>query len=589
MKTVRGCWLGWVGTLLLGCTHSGEPRVAAPAPAEVPSPFQVAVAPRSAAPSESETPQAPPPCPRFRDVHEEAKLEHVYLNGERGRCLLFETTGGGAGWLDYDGDGQWDLYLNQGGDATADSTAPQPNDKLFRNRGDGTFEDVTDQARIVELRYSQAVAIGDFDDDGFDDVYVTNLGRNTLCRNQGDGTFVDVTEAAGVGDPRWSASAAWADLDLDGDLDLYVCNYCDYDPKHPLEARSADGQPRIIHPNAVDPAPDECYFNLGDGTFAAEAAQRGMADPGGRGLGVAVADFNNDGLPDVFVTNDTTANFLFVNQGGGRFQESALLLGCALDADGNANANMGVAVVDFDHNGYLDAYITHFHEESDALYRNLGPEGFQEESVRLGLRALTFDRLSFGVVMADFNQDGLHEIVMASGHIENSPGYPFYHMSPLLLAWDGTRFRDASREAGEFFQGKYVGRAVAACDYDGDGDLDLAIAQENFPAALLRNESERGHWLKFFMRGRQSNRRGVNCRVTVQAGPVRYLQELCGGTSYAATHQPALVFGLGQWNARSTVTVRWPSGRVQTLKEVGVDRTLVLDEADAVSEPQPRR
>lgn len=527
-------------------------------------------------------------CSLFRDVHESANLRHVFLNGERGRALLMETTGGGAGWLDFDADGHWDLYLNQGGDSTAAADAPQPNDALFRNRGDGTFEDVTALAGIVELRFSQGVAIGDFDNDGFDDIYVTNLGRNTLFHNRGDGTFCDVTEHAGVGDERWSASAAWADLDLDGDLDLYVCNYCVYDPHNPRECRSEKGEPRICHPGEIPPWPDQCYFNQGDGTFVAETESRGLVDSGGRGLGVAVADFNNDGWPDIFVTNDTTANFYFVNLGHGRFEERAAVDGCATDFNGNTMANMGIGVNDLDNDGNLDLYITHFHMESDTLYRNYGPAGFRDESAVMGLRALTMDRLAFGVVMADFNQDGRMDVFTACGHIENSPGYPYYRMSPQLFAFDGRRWNDCSKNGGDYFRGKYVGRAAAACDYDEDGDVDLVVAQENDPAALLRNESERGHWLKFFMRGRESNRRGIGCRISLRAGSVTYTQELCGGTSYACTHQPSLIFGLGNWNQPCQVTVRWPSGRTQSLEGVALDRTLVLDEEQARLAPGDR-
>ncbi len=425
------------------------------------------------------------------------------------------------------------------------------------------------------------MAVGDYDDDGFDDVYVTNLGRNTLFHNQGDGTFLDVTDAAGVGDTRWSASAAWADLDLDGDLDLYVTNYCVYDPQDPALCKNEHGKPRICHPREIPAWPDEVYFNQGDGAFKAETAARGFQESGGRGLGVAVADLTGDGLPDVFVTNDTTENYLFVNQGAGRFQESAVALGAAIDANGNTMANMGVGLFDLDYDGHLDLYITHFQGESDTFYRSLGPDGFLDDSMITGLVPLTRDHLSFGTVAADFNQDGLADVLNASGHIENAPDWPFYRMKPQLFVFDGRRFRDMSREAGPYFQNKYVGRAVAACDYDDDGDLDLAVAHENDPAALLRNESERGHWLKFRFRGEQSNRRGINARVTVEAGPTTHVQELAAGTSYAATHQPVLVFGLGAWPGPCTVTVRWPSGRTQVLKQVPVDRRMVLDESQA--------
>ena len=279
---------------LLYCVGCGDGNVASPNdPPSAPSPFRIRPSKKSLNRRQNQRSEAMRgealTRTRFRDVHEEAGLQHVYLNGERGRCLLMETTGAGAGWLDFDADGHWDLYLNQGGDATVDADDTQPQDALFRSLGDGTFQDVTAQAGIVEFRYSQAVAVGDYDDDGFDDIYVTNMRRNTLFRNQGDGTFVDVTEQAGVGDERWSASAAWADLDLDGDLDLYVSNYCIYDPKNPILAENEKGEPRVPHPRDVPAWPDECYINCGDGTFSAEAQERGLVDNGGRGLGVAVA------------------------------------------------------------------------------------------------------------------------------------------------------------------------------------------------------------------------------------------------------------------------------------------------------------
>lgn len=582
MIVFRWSWLLLACLLLeLGCGGGSDGEADENARDVAGAPFLVAGSLESSPRLDDDSPKRTVRCARFRDVHQEAGVEHVYLNGERGQCLLMETTGAGAGWLDYDADGHWDLYLNQGGDATVDADETQPHDKLFRNLGDGTFRDVTREAGIVEFRYSQAVAVGDYDNDGFDDVYVTNVGRNTLFHNQGDGTFLDVTEQAGVGDERWSASAAWADLDLDGDLDLYVANYCVYDPKDPGLCRNDQGELRTCHPRNVPAWPDECYINRGDGTFSAEAKKRGLVAPSARGLGVAVADFNNDGWPDVYVTNDTTANFLFVNQGHGTFEEMGMVSGCAVDSGGSGQASMGVAVNDFDHNGCLDLYVCHFYRESNTLYRNYGQGSFQDETGLLGLHAPTLLRLTFGAVMADFNRDGQMDIVTTTGHIDNHPGNPLHRMAPQVFTFDGKRWGECSEEAGEFFQGKYVGRAVAACDYDEDGDLDLLVAHENSPAALLRNESHGGHWLKFSMRGRESNRRGIGSRITVKAGRSTYMQELCGGTSYAASHQPALIFGLGQWERPCTVTIRWPGGRVQTLEDVHVDQALTLDESQA--------
>ncbi len=513
-------------------------------------------------------------------------LEHVYRNGEAGGSLMVEAIGGGVGWLDFDRDGLWDLYFNQGGDPAAADRTNQPFDRLFRRlppSAGGRFVDVTGACGIHETGYGQGVAVGDFDDDGFDDVYVTNVGANTLYRNLGDGTFVDVTVSAGVADERWSSSAAWADLDGDGDLDLYVCNYVRYDPFHPMDCRNVKGEPRICHPRDVEHWPDECYENLGDGSFRPVAAAWGLFGPGNKALGVAVADFTNDGLPDIYVANDTTPNFLFVNEGKGtdgemQFRESATLLGCAVDRNGMAQASMGLAVGDYDDNGWLDVYSTHFYDESNTLYSNLGASGFEDVTGLVGLHEPTLPRLGFGTAMADFNADGRQELIVANGHVENYPGNPLLKMKAQLFSFNGQRFKDCSSAAGAYFEEKLVGRGVALADADGDGDLDVAIAHQNTPAALLENRSEAGHWLTFQFIGERSNRRGIGCRVAVTSGDRTWIRELCGGSSYASTHQPLLAVGLGDRGEPCTVEVRWPSGAKQRLEGVAVDQTLVLRE-----------
>ena len=526
------------------------------------------------------------PCPRFEDVTAARGLEHVYRNGEAGGSLMVEAIGGGVGWLDYDRDGLWDLYFNQGGDPAVADRSNQPFDRIFRRlppSAGGRFIDVTAACGIHETGYGQGVAVGDFDDDGFDDVYVTNVGANTLYRNLGDGTFVDSTAAAGVGDERWSSSAAWADLDGDGDLDLYVCNYVRYDPFHPMDCRNVKGEPRICHPRDVEHWPDECYENLGDGSFRPVAQAWGLFGPGNKALGVAVADFTNDGLPDIYVANDTTPNFLFVNEGKGadgemRFRESATLLGCAVDRNGMAQASMGLAVGDYDDNGWLDVYSTHFYDESNTLYRNLGASGFEDVTGLVGLHEPTLPRLGFGTAMADFNADGRQELIIANGHVENYPGSPLLKMKAQLFSFNGQRFKDCSSAAGPYFEEKLVGRGVALADFDGDGDLDVAIAHQNSPAALLENRSAAGHWLTFQCIGERSNRRGIGARVTVTSGDRTWIRELCGGSSYASTHQPLLAVGLGDRGGPCTVEIRWPSGATQRLEGTAVDQALVLRE-----------
>ena len=525
-------------------------------------------------------------CPRFEDTSAARGLEHVYRNGEAGGSLMVEAIGGGVGWLDFDRDGLWDLYFNQGGDPAVVDRTNQPFDRLFRRlppSAGGRFIDVTAACQIHETGYGQGVAVGDFDDDGFDDVYVTNVGANTLYRNLGDGTFLDSTAAAGVGDERWSSSAAWSDLDGDGDLDLYVCNYVRYDPFHPKDCRNVKGEPRICHPRDVEHWPDECYENLGDGSFRPVAAAWGLFGPGNKALGVAVADFTNDGLPDIYVANDTTPNFLFVNEGKRadgemQFRESATLLGCAVDRNGMAQASMGLAVGDYDDNGWLDVYSTHFYDESNTLYRNLGASGFEDVTGLVGLHEPTLPRLGFGTAMADFNADGRQDLIIANGHVENYPGNPLLKMKAQLFSFNGQRFKDCSSAAGPYFEEKLVGRGVALADSDGDGDLDVAIAHQNSPAALLENRSAAGHWLTFQFIGERSNRRGIGARVTVTSGDRTWIRELCGGSSYASTHQPLLAVGLGDRGGPCTVEVRWPSGATQRLEGTAVDQALVLRE-----------
>ena len=529
----------------------------------------------------------PVTCTPFDDVADFSGLMHVYLNGEAGKSLMAEATGGGAGWLDYDRDGRPDIHLGQGGDPSVADRTEEPSDRLFRNvrgsEGEALFVDVTSLAHLRETGYSQGVAIGDFDDDGFDDIYVTNASRNALFRNLGDGTFIDVTEESGTGDVRWSSSAAWADLDGDNDLDLYVCNYLQYDILDPLPCNNAQGEARICHPRDIDPWPDACYVNNGDGTFREAAREMGLFGPGNKGLGVAIADFTGDGLVDLYVANDTEANFLFVNQGEGRFEERAMVLGCAVDRLGRTQASMGLAVGDYDNDGNLDIYSAHFYDESNTLYRGLGSAGFEDVTGLVGLHTPTLPRLAFGTVFCDFDADGLMDLFIANGHIENYPGNPLLAQQPQLFEWTGSTFHNCSSQAGPFFEIRQVARGVAMADHDGDGDVDLAVIHQNTPVALLDNQAELGRWLGLQFVGTTSNRRGIGCKAIVRCGDREVVQQLVGGMSYASTHQPRLFFGLGpdtDDDAVQTcqVDIRWPSGIVQTLDNVALGQTLTVTE-----------
>ena len=502
-----------------------------------------------------------------------------YENGARGQSLMVEATGGGAGWLDYDLDGQPDLYLVQGGNPAAMDLADQPIDCLFKNRGDGQFEEVTARTGINERAYGQGVAIADFDNDGFDDIFVTNVGWNTLFHNRGDGTFQSVDYSTEPVASCWSSSAAWGDIDRDGDLDLYVCHYCIYNPLQPKPCFRQSGEPGTCHPKDVEPFPDECYLNEGDGRFRPVSIERGLFGPGNRGLGVVIADFDNDDWPDIYIANDTTKNFLFINRQNGYFDERAEFLGCAVNVNGSPQASMGVAVGDYDRNNYLDLYVTHFHNEWNTLYQNLGPNGFHDVTAQANLAVNTMEKLGFGTVMVDFDQNGFMELLVANGHIDDvrSKGIEF-EMNPQLFAFNGTVWDETTAESGPFFQKKIIGRGIGTCDFDDDGDLDVAFVLQNAETALLRNDSVRGHWLKLNFIGTTSNRRGIGARVTVRSGETTWMQELAGGTSYCSSHEPVLIFGLGELVVPCTIEVRWPSGIVQTLSEIQVDQKLRLQE-----------
>ncbi|GIX04205.1 MAG: hypothetical protein KatS3mg114_0074 [Planctomycetaceae bacterium] len=520
----------------------------------------------------------------FTEAHRELGFRFVFDNGASPQKLMLESTAGGAAWLDYDADGWWDIYCAQGGNPFQPrSERRSSQDQLFRNLGGKEFENVTAWIGIDDEDFGHGVAIGDFDDDGFDDVYVTNVGGpDRLYRNNGDGTFREVTGAAGIDNPFWGSSAAWYDLNGDGWLDLYVCNYVRYDPYHPIPCLDREGKPGICHPEEVEAEDNLCFFNQGDGTFREESRVRGLVAPQGKSLGVVVADFNGDQLADVFVANDVTANHLFVNLGDGQFEERGTALGCAMSGLGHFQASMGVALGDFDRNGFLDLYCTHFTKDSNTLYANYGASGFEDVTRKVDLHTPTLEYLGFGTVMVDFDANGYVELFIANGHIDDwrKRTGDMWYMPAQLFTYTGKKFVECSRVAGSYFDKQWLGRAVSTCDYDHDGDLDLLVIHQNDEAGLLRNDAQLGHYLQIRFRGQKSNRRGIGTRVWVQQGEERYYQELAGGTSYCTSHQPALFFGLGPNAAPCELKVRWPAGREQIITQVAADQILWIDEAE---------
>lgn len=519
---------------------------------------------------------------QFEDVAAQAGIQFVYENGAAGRELMVESLGGGVAWFDYDMDGLPDLYFTQGGRPDAVDDESRPSAAAFRQVSRGVFRPVTEAARLITHDYGMGVAAADYDNDGFDDVYVTSVRHNRLFRNLGDGTFEEVTSRAGVDDERWSTSSAWGDLDQDGDLELYCCNYLQYDPLDPLECLK-EGRPALCHPRQLEAWPDECFENLSDGTFARVSSSWQLTGEEGKGLGVAIADLNNDGRPDIYVANDTTANFLFLATEQDAFEESALRLGGGLSAEGRMQASMGVGLGDYDGNGFLDLFLTHFTGESNTLYQNLGESGLNDVSGLTDIRRISREYLGFGTVLQDFDQNGTPELIVANGHVDeqNADGAG-YAQHACLMTWSSPHWIDVSDAVGTYFTQPKVGRGLATSDFDSDGDLDVVIVNQNDPAALLKNVSQRGHWLSFRLIGTLSNRSAIGTRVTVTQEGQSHVQELAGGTSYCATHEKRLVFGLGESAAPCHVEIRWPNGSVQELEDVECSQMLVIIESDGV-------
>lgn len=551
----------WIGELALLIALSGCDT---PVPQEPPPPVPVAPAKSTLpkisldpAPAQSDLPL--PSSPRFVDRHDDLNLSFVYENGRDARALMVQSTGGGGAWIDFDRDGWSDLYAAQGGNPT--ETVPDPTgDRLFRNALARRFQDVSREALPLDSGYSQGVAVGDYDNDGFDDIFISQVARDTLLHNLGDGTFEEVPDPFPGGHDRWGTSAAWYDLDRDGDLELFVCNYLRYDVFHPVPCRDAQGKPFICHPEELDPDRSECYENLGDGTFRPVAEAWGL-NGSGKALGVVIAHLNDDEWPDLFVANDTLANFLYLGTGPRQFEEQAAAQGCAFNAIGQFQANMGVACGDYDRNGALDLYVTTFTDDSNTLFANLGAGGFRDVTRIEGLHAPTIDTLGFGTVMSDLNADGAMDLFITNGHIDDwRDRGEAWKMPPEMLSFDGRQWHKHSSEAaGEFLKVERLGRAVSMADFDRDGDTDLFVVHQGDPAALLVNESEPGQWLQVELIGTRSNRHAVGAKVTVTAGDLKLTQQLIGGSSYLTTHEPVLHFGLGKVSGPVQVRIDWPS------------------------------
>jgi hypothetical protein len=536
---------------------------------------------------------APPPSfdpVVFEEVAAARGLGFVTHSGRTPRKHQPETMVAGVALFDYDGDGWLDVYAVNGGELpAAEKTRPEHWNRLFHNDGRGHFTDVTEKAGVAGRGYDLGVATGDYDNDGRADIFVAGLRRNTLFRNNGDGTFKDVTEAAGLArpDPKygtlWSVAAAFVDYDRDGRLDLFVSNYCVWDPvREPL---CGDPKaPDYCHPRQYEGLPGSLFHNEGNGTFADVSAPSGIRAHVGKGMGIAVADYDDDGFPDLFVANDTTPAFLFMNNRNGTFTESAFDRAVAFGERGEAVSGMGADAADVDNDGRPDIFETALANEFFPLFKNLGAASFEDVTTRAGVAAASRPRSGWGNGIVDLNNDGWRDLFVACADVMDPAG-AFRERVPManavLVSLKDGRFADASAEAGEAFARKAVHRGAAFGDLDNDGRLDVAVTALDGALELWRNISPApNHWLSLNLLGTRSNRDGLGAKVkAVTAAGTRYAQANTA-VGYGSASDRRVHLGLGPSATVDELTVTWPSGKVQTLKKVAADQVLTVREPE---------
>jgi hypothetical protein len=532
---------------------------------------------------------------RFEEVTERSGVKFTYRNGEEaGEVAILESLGGGVGLFDYDGDGDLDLCL-PGGGHHSDKKADGKRDVLgwphaiYRNDGDWHFTEVTQQAAVpMSSHYTHGAAAADFDNDGFCDVLITGFGGVQLLHNHGDGTFAEIAKSAEMTDTLWSSSAAWGDFNKDGALDVYVAHYVDWSfDKHPFCPGPKKGDRESCPPREFEGLPDVLYLSNGDGTFREASKECGLRSDG-KGLGVLTADLDLDGDVDVYVGNDTVANFLFRNDGTGKFQEVGLISGTAVNQTGSPDGSMGVDVGDFNLDGLPDLWVVNFERESIALYRNEGNCQFQHVSQGSGVTAVGALYVGWGTAFCDFDKDGDEDTFVSNGHVIRYPENAPVMQKPLLFNnLNGKRLENVAAVVGPYFNTGHQGRGSVAGDIDRDGDIDLIISRMNQPVALLSNTTQVSHhWIAFKLIGRASPRHPIGAIVRIKTSQGERMRQIKGGTSYGSTVDPHLFFGLGDNQSIDSATITWPSGETQTLPPLAGDQSWIVREG---AEPQPER
>jgi len=519
----------------------------------------------------------------FTDVTTQAGISFRHVASPEKKYIV-ESMSGGVALFDYDNDGDLDIYLVNSLTVDLVKTKGKTKSHLYRNEGTGKFTEVGEKAGVSDIGWGMGVAVGDYNNDGFEDLYVTCLGPDYLFKNNGDGTFTNVTAKAGVSDPRWSTGASFVDYDRDGDLDLFVTNYVDFDVNNlPEFGQGKSCQYKSIPvqcgPRGLKGAGDSLYRNNGNGTFTDVSKAAGVSDPDGYyGLGVITSDFDEDGLIDIFVANDSTPNFHFRNKGDGTFEEVGFVAGTGVNENGSEQGSMGVTVADYDHDGKLDLFVTNFADEYNTLYHNNGKNSFTDLSYAAKVAAVSLPYVGWGTKFFDYNNDGWVDLFVANGHVY--PQLPGYRQRRLLHRnnRDGT-FSEVSADFGAVLTEDRVSRGVAFGDIDNDGDIDLIIADLDGPPQLLRNDGgNTDNSILIKTVGVKSNRSGIGARVTVVSGDLTQVDEVRSGDSYISQSDLRLHFGLQKRTKVDSILVRWPSGVIDKVSSVGVNRIVTIKE-----------
>jgi hypothetical protein len=531
--------------------------------------------------------------PRFTDAAARLGVRFTREHAGTGRYFYPEFAGGGGALFDYDNDGLLDVYLVQGGPLPGYREQVPLRNRLYRNLGDRGFTDVTDRAGVDGRRggkklYGIGCAVGDTNNDGHVDLFVTGFGGSLLYRNRGDGTFADVTRAAGIRDGGFASSAAFFDYDRDGRLDLLVAEYVTYRLGEDGRCLSAKGQRDYCRPDSYHPARSRLYRNRGEGRFQDVTDAAGLTRGSGKALGVVVGDLEDDGDPDIYLACDLTPNLLYVNQGNGRFKEEAVSRNCALSEMGQALSGMGVDMGDVDGDLRPDLWVTNYWGESNNLYRNLGGGLFSDIGAAAGVGGQNRRQVCFGTGLRDLNNDGWRDLFITNGHVLRypeaaTPGAGRAQTDQLFLNQGSGRFQEVSREAGPWFATPHVGRGAAFGDVDNDGDLDILLVPNEGPVALLINEGgQRGNWMAFRLQGRKSNRDGIGARIDVTVGDRTMRDEVRSAYSYCSANDLRAHFGVGAATKASQVSVQWPSGHVDRFTEVAANRVYMVTEGQGI-------